>query len=272
MYEDNVPVLENNAAFSRGIDNPISYSAPIYPDEKDPGLVNQNYPSFPFYEYEYPLKDDNQNVDFPLYSEGQQVEFVNPSVLKYPSINERDPTASYNTIDNTKIDVNSYGTLEDKSYPSYTYQPNYGVLPPIPNKPFLEQQDGFRNYFSPDGQGRQNAPSMQYNNQVYPMPQAPVPKRIDFPVKETVRDNTKYNPEYTLPDYNEVPIYDYTESPEYPVRPDYSIPDYVVPPQENDCGCTPCDWYDECCFNNCIQDCDKGISIIFLTKGRFITL
>jgi hypothetical protein len=139
------------------------------------------------------------------------------------------PAMSYDSLDNPNSDLSSSNSFEDPSMAANIYYQQDADSSYFPNKPFPNQpQNSFMDYLSP-------------------------------------------KPEHSIPEYN-IPnyggAYDYGSIPEYPVRPDYPLPRPEYPDYEDnndDCNtpvvnkpCTPCQWYNPCCFNNCIQSCEKG--------------
>lgn len=138
------------------------------------------------------------------------------------------PAMSYDSLDNPNSDLSSLNSFEDPSMAANIYYQQDADSSYFPNKPFPNQpQNSFMDYLSP-------------------------------------------KPEHSIPEYN-IPnyggAYDYGSIPEYPVRPDYPLPRPEYPDYEDnndDCNtpvvnkpCTPCQWYNPCCFNNCIQSCEK---------------
>ena len=151
------------------------------------------------------------------------------SNVNYNPQQELNQAMSYDTFDNSKSNPSSQNSFEDAPLTDNIYYQQEPDSAYLPNKPYPNQpQNSFIEYLSPKP-------------------------------KQSI-------PEYDIPNYGV--DYDYSSISEYPVRPDYPIPRPEYPDYDDsndDCNknvvvkpCTPCQWYDPCCFNNCIQSCDKG--------------
>ena len=176
------------------------------------------------------------------YPESNLYDYGDFDNMDYSNVNYNPPQQlnsgmTYDTLDNTNTDLSTLNSFENPSMTANMYYQQDAASSYIPNNPFpnQQQQNSFIDYLSPK-------------------PEHSIP-------------------EYDIPNYGGA--YDYGSIPEYPVRPDYPIPRPEYPDYDDnndDCNtpavikpCTPCQWYDPCCFNNCIQSCEKGS---FLTSER----
>jgi len=204
--------------------NSVASSNSMYNSEQGLGLFSRKYLAPKAYYY-----GNFDNNDYVNANEQYIPEKYNPPQNLNTPID-------YDRLDNTNSDLSSINTLGDPSLSSNIYYPRQDDSSYFPNSQFPnQQQNSFIDYLSP-------------------------------------------KPENSIPEYDYIGSYDYGSIPEYPVRPDYPVPrpDYPVPRPEypdydgnnNGCNtpsvcqpCIPCQWYEQCCFNNCIQSCEEEIPI-----------
>ena len=154
---------------------------------------------------------------------------------------------------------------DEKSIPEYE-TPDF---PMGQNYPMAPQR--YLDYGIPQ-EVKDNAPSIdsvpEYPvNQNYPMPSPDyqdygIPQNIDSNSPFVEMDDYPVKPDYTyqpnFPNYGEPQNVEPNKPFVYPApRPSY--PDYGIHQNIAYNPCNPCQWYDPCCYQNCIQICDQGM-------------
>ena len=218
-------------------------------------------------------------------------DYYNPEFSNYGDYGDSiDP--SYMNMEDSFYPDNTGGSINGNPINNYN-DINKNPALPIPNEQFTSPENMWNDFLSP--QDEKSIP--EYEMPEYPsydMPQdldqneAPIDSNPQYPVDQSFPVPINEYQDYGVPeniDPNKPTdgiIPDYPLKPDYefqPQYPNYGIPQNIEPnkpfeypsPQPNypDYGipqtivynnpCNPCQWYDPCCYRNCIKICDQGM-------------
>ena len=212
-------------------------------------FANPKYQLSDYYEYEYPIEGNtaiqNTDIQFPFYSEGYypQVDYVQSDVSSPIQLATEAFNIQHNQPDSIQTDFSNIETFVGE-YP-----------------PFVEYD--FDQYVSPEFPRRETHPIMG-SDTLYSPEEFPLIRTPDFSLQDAVQDYQEVLPGYHSQDYGRTTIPDYQNFLDYQDMPTNNNHDYSTQYENvENCDCVPCQWFEECCFNNCIQECEPGTVIFF---------
>ena len=262
---DSNSVYGNEPDFSSNLED---YSAPQFTDYGDYGSMdNQKY----------------MNTDNSYYPDNFETSGNSNPAMAYDNMNNVNSITNYN--DPSIVTNNEPFPNPERMWNDFLSPNGESSIPEYESQDFPIDQNypmdpqGYPDYAMPQDI-KPNAPSIdsvpcgkpcggsEYPvNQNYPIPS---PEYQDYAVPQNIDSNSPF-----------VEIDEYAVKPDHsfqPNFPNYGVPqnvepykpfDYPAPrPSYPDYGisqdiaynpCNPCQWYDPCCYQNCIRICDQGM-------------